>query len=85
MHSSYRSGGRLVKVGRKTGKCAHILCLVIALVLLAQKLVKEFTMDALKKRMATLREEKERALTDLETVKEKLRETERETAAVRYA
>ena len=40
-------------------------------------------MEALKKRMATLREEKERALTDLETVKEKLREAERETAAVR--
>ena len=41
-------------------------------------------MEALKKKMATLREEKESALSELEGVKAKLREAEQESASVRH-
>ena len=41
-------------------------------------------MESLKKKMATLREEKETALGELEGVKTKLRDTEQESASVRY-
>lgn len=41
-------------------------------------------MEALKKKMATLREEKENALAELEGLKTKLRDVEQESASVRY-
>ena len=41
-------------------------------------------MEALKKKMAALREEKETALSELEGVKGKLREAEQESASVRH-